>query len=796
MKDSSRHFLPGGRRTGQWAYLYAAGLTVFMAALLFFFFVQESKRTLRAALAGMGEGAAALSFGEESGFFEEGFVLSLKAADRIPKDSNIEIRYTLNGDEPTEKSLLYQGGIDLKEAYKEAVKEAERSEDGRREAVAKAIAKAEAEGLEQEKQAAAGTEAGEKDISGTEKSDVSGAKENEISGGEDETLPETNPSIEDGKSAWQEEIWTAASDDGVRPERVKDGIFVIPVRACLIQGEDKSPVQTRTYVIGPGAAQRYQDVFIASIVTDSANLFDYDQGIMVKGSHYQTDVEKGVRPDRAGNFFQQGDDWIKNGHVTLFSGKGDVLLEEDAGFNISGYSSRSLPTRSFRAEASKARGSSGDYFSLDIFSPSSSGTEEAAGGEERPAREVSLFKKIKFRTHGVPTYHIRSVRNQFAKELTDECGFYGLTENRPGVMFLNGEFYTVCDITPSADKEYLCSLFGLNVSKAMEKYSGSDVDVYTKAKILKLFTADLTDPARQKALEQAVDMDNYLFYFALEVLFNNADWPYNNVTIWRYLGEQDPENPYTDGRIRFVLDDMDQILSNNLHGDPTRWSTELVDYLMKDKGATFHHVMECKKYRDTFLTYVDDLLNTCFEPDHACAVLDKLYGSLKREYLLDYGEDFWSEMEHTAQVTKQNVIEKEKLYRADIEKYMGLTERYTVRIEAGEGVCVNWNNDCGISPDKKIQSLNPGQTWTGTYYTGTSFTASASVQEGYRFSGWEIDGVLKDSKAEDEPDAGQGKDPANRDITTILISDALRQKKTDGDEDLAVTVRAVAQPKN
>lgn len=794
MKGSSRHFPPGGRRTRQWAYLYAAGLTVLMAVLLILCFVQESKRTLRAALAGMEEGAAALSFGEESGFFEEGFVLSLTASDSIPKDSNIEIRYTLNGDEPTEESLLYEGGIDLKEAYKEALKEAERREDGRRKAIAKAIEKAEADRLEQEKQAAAGSGTEEEDLSGTEKSAVSGAEEKEISGKEEKNVPETNPTIEDGRSAWLEEIWTAASDDGVRPERVKDDICVVPVRACLIQGEDKSPVQTRTYVIGPGAAQRYQDVFIASVVTDSANLFDYEKGIMVKGSHYQTDIDKGVRPDRAGNYFQQGDDWVKNGHVTLFSGKGDVLLEEDTGLNISGYSSRNLSTRSFRAEASKARGSSGDYFSLDIFFPASSGTGEADEGEGRAAREVSLFKKIKFRSHGVPTYHIRSVRNQFAKELTDECGFYGLTENRPGVMFLNGEFYTVCDITPSADKEYLCSLFGLNVSKAMEKYSGSDVDVYTKAKILKLFASDLTDPARQEALEQAVDMDNYLFYFALEVLLNNADWPFNNVTIWRYLGEQDPDNPYTDGRIRFVLDDMDQILSNNLHGDPTRWSTELVDYLMKDKGATFHHVMECKKYRDTFLTYVDDLLNTCFKPDHACAVLDKLYGSIKREYLLDYGEDFWSEMEHTAEVTKQNVREKEELYRADIEKYMGLTERYTVRIEAGEGVCVAWNDDCGISPDKKIQSLKSGQTWTGTYYTGTSFTARACVQEGYRFAGWEIDGVLKDNKALDEPDEGQGKNPVNRDLTTILISDALRQKKTDGEEALVVTVRAIAQP--
>ena len=68
---------------------------------------------------------------------------------------------------------------------------------------------------------------------------------------------------------------------------------MIPVRACLIQGEDRSDVVTRTYVIGPDVKKRY-DVYVASVVTDSYNLFDYDEGVMVAGSHYQKDVDKGV----------------------------------------------------------------------------------------------------------------------------------------------------------------------------------------------------------------------------------------------------------------------------------------------------------------------------------------------------------------------------------------------------------------------------------------------------------------------------------------------------------------------
>ena len=732
------------------SFQYAAGMTAALIILLILvFFGYERRRTLHAALGKMD--GAPLSFSAQSGFYEEGFDLKLIADEKIPHDNNIVIRYTLNGDEPTADSPVYNAetGIDLREAVRQAQEQEKAAQKERAEVIRAAEEKLAAEKLAAEKAAAEAAQqqaATETNTENTEENtntsqevapqEASSQDSSQASSPQEETVP----TIEEGRQSWQEEIWAAASDAGVRTERTEDGIYVIPVRACLIQGEDRSDVVTRTYVIGPEVKKRY-DVYVASVVTDSYNLFDYDKGIMVAGSHYQKDVDKGVREDRAGNYFQEGDEWIKNGHVTLFNSDGEVLLEEDAGFSISGYSSRSLPTRSFRAEASKMYGTSDDYFHLDIFSDGVTGLvnmkndQEASG--ETGQKAVSLtdpdaFRKVKFRSHGIPGYHIRSVRNQYARILTDECGFPGLAQNRLGIMFLNGQFYTVCDVTPSADTDYLCTLFGLNVRDAMEKYSGSDVDVYNKSKIYKLFTADLTVPENQERLEQAVDMDNYLFYFALEVLFNNADWPYNNVTIWRYLGEEDPANPYTDGRIRFVLEDMDQILTNDLHGDPTRWSTELVDYLMKDKGHTFHHVMDCKRYRDTFLTYVDDLLKTAFEPDHACAILDELYGEMKREYILDYGEAFWQEMEDTAEITKRNVREKESLYRANITEYMGLTERYPVRIETGEGVCVTWNN----------MTVDSGQVWENEYYCGTSFTVTAEPTPGYRFTGWEVNGKI------------------------------------------------------
>lgn len=726
-------------------FLCTAAMTLLLVGLLLFHYITYDRaRTLHKCLE-LIDGDP-LTYSQDSGFFEEAFVLHLNADERVPQEDTIEIRYTVNGDEPTQNSLLYRDGIDLGEVIRK---------------------------LEEE-----------------EKSQTESAGE---------ASTEEDLSIEGQRRLWEAEKKAAVSAGGQAVEQAEDGIHVIPVRARLLQGEDTSDIVTRTYVIGPGVFERY-DACVACVATDSYNLFDYDNGIMIRGSHYQEDIDEGVRQDRSGNFYQDGDEWIKNGHVTLFSPEGRVLLEEETGIRVGGFSSRGLYNRSLRLEASTQRGSSDNYFHLDLFKGGSysragnletlqAGMSSAAGrlgltagtiGEPASASVSGMtaadpdsFQALRLRTHGVPVYRIRSVRNKYAKILADRSGLPGMPDSRLGITYLNGEFYTLCDLTPAVNKEYMCTLFGLGTPEAIEKYDSSDYDIYTRTKILPLLNADLTQTENQKALEEKVDMDNYLSYFAAEVLFNNCDWPFNNVTMWRYVGEEDPDNPYTDGRYRFLLDDMDQILTNDLHTMPDQWSTELIDYLMKDKGNTFCHVMQCKRYRDTFLTYVDDLLNTTFDPDYACPILEALYADMKREYVKDYGEDFWTEMEDTIAKTINNVREKEGLYRQDIAGYMGLKERYGVTIDADESASLTWNN----------MTVSQGETWSNEYYCGTSFTVTAHPAEGCRFVGWEINGG-----------------PAGEYTSqTLDISDALLAEDSSGGETdqgtlPQVTVRAVTEP--
>lgn len=794
--------------------VFAVIMTLLMIAVCLFFYMKYDRvRTMKASLE-KAEGAP-VSFSADSGFYEDSFILQLKAHECIPEEEDIEIRYTVNGDDPTGESFLYTDGIDLGEVIRQLA--AEEAEEDKEKAAARAEAAAAKEKEEAESKAAEGS-AGDT----AENSEEAGNTDNADNAQQEDSADEYT--VEYQRRQWEKEKNLSVSGNGLYVDQAQDGIYVIPVRARLVQGEDMSDVVTRTYVIGEGVFERY-DGYLACLSTDSANLFDYEKGILIRGYYYQKNLEEGVREDRSGNFYQEGYDWIKDGHLTLFSPEGEVLLEEETGISVGGFSSRGIPTKSLRADVLTDPDHSGSPFALDIFKSGSysragnllktgengetgvsgkttdKGEAETGGKTQDSSVNVETiaipedpesFQRLRFRTHGIPTYHIRSVRNQYAKIISDASGFPGLAGARLGIVYLNGKFYTDCDLTPAVTKDYMCRLYGLGTPDAIEKYDSSDYKVYTEAKILPLFNADLTQTENRQALEKAVDMDNYLFYFALEVLLNNCDWPFNNVTMWRYNGETDSDNPYTDGRFRFILDDMDQILTNDLHSRPDQWSAEVFDYLMKDDSNTFYHVMQCKKYRDTFLTYIDDLLQTTFEPEYACEIIDALYADMKREYILDYGQDFWTEMEDTIRKTMNNVREKESLLRPDITKYLGLEERYEVTIEAGEGVSVSWNN----------MIVNPGGSWSNSYYRGTSLPVTAQPEEGYRFAGWEIKAMSADTGDLSKDSESNGNNGNNGDIEnsesggekaeTLVISDELAASAAESP--VHVKVRAVAEP--
>ena len=66
------------------------------------------------------------------------------------------------------------------------------------------------------------------------------------------------------------------------------------------------------------------------------------------------------------------------------------------------------------------------------------------------------------------------------------------------------------------------------------------------------------DYARERLFTEFFCQDNFIDYLIANTFFNNADWPQNNVRFFRAIvPDLDSDNPYNDGRWRFIFHDMD-----------------------------------------------------------------------------------------------------------------------------------------------------------------------------------------------------------------------------------------------
>ena len=104
------------------------------------------------------------------------------------------------------------------------------------------------------------------------------------------------------------------------------------VRAiCIDEQGRKSEIKTESYFIGLENASDYVDFPVISIATNPDNLFDYFEGIYVRGRAYEDALAKGGDGGAAANYFN---DWKKMVHVEYFEPEKDKTFSGDLNLSI------------------------------------------------------------------------------------------------------------------------------------------------------------------------------------------------------------------------------------------------------------------------------------------------------------------------------------------------------------------------------------------------------------------------------------------------------------------------------
>ena len=462
------------------------------------------------------------------------------------------------------------------------------------------------------------------------------------------------------------------------PEKPVDKAMLI--RAVSVDAAGVvSPVETRTYFIGFGnKASYYQKVRVISLITDEDNLFDPETGIYVRGAVYDKwKCSDDYDPDTPewrtpGNYTQSGRDWERPAYVQIFS-DGKLEAAQNVGIRMHGGATRSYPQKSFNLYARKDYGAS--KLNCDLFSGSA--VSEADG------TPITEFDSFMLRNGGNDAQYTR-FRDKLNQSLVSNRDF--LTQAmEPCILFLNGEYWGHYEITEKLDDAFIKAHYGVPkkdvcIIKKEALDEGSEENFAEWEQLRKwIQETDFSDDAAYVELCDRIDMQGFMDYISAEIYINNANWGKSNMAMWKAT-TTDAQNPYADGRWRFIMFDTDY--STGIYGSALPSDKNISALLEEDcfLGDLLKAALKNADFRTQFRQTFTEIAEKNFDAARVEQEIERLSAEY-HDLVTDTYNRFWgawiggamAEGNYAAEVKSvQRFYQKRGEYiKADLEQVLG-----------------------------------------------------------------------------------------------------------------------------
>lgn len=510
--------------------------------------------------------------------------------------------------------------------------------------------------------------------------------------------------------------------DGIRLE-LKEQIKRYELKAIIFYNGEYSEIYESDYILCKEIGIKY-GIDTVYITADPRDLYDYETGIFAAGKAYQEAKRNGAVGYMPGNYNMRGDEWIRNAFIVMCDSEGNTIINDEVGLAVSGGTSSAFPVKSLKIYTDKKYGSKNEKLIIDLKENNYSYWPN-----------VTEYKSLRFRA-GSQDMDKGNIRSAIVSSLANSSNFDGCTESRRCIVYLNEAFYGLFDIQQNYSDSFLARHFNLEESDKIEKIKGSEYMCFEQMKLHELFQKDLNIEENRRELESQVDMDNYLLYYAIEILCGNTDWPGNSFEIWRYTGQRNENNSYTDGRWRFLLYDTDltfPVEASTVYFEGCK--DEQFDAIMQGKNhaenTTFINVMQSTYYRDKFITIICDLLNTSFSSENMIKVINRENNIIESARYDFYDEQYVDQSELHVNQMKQYALRRSQIIMECISRYFGYVEKYEMNLNIPNGVEVRWNNE----------KFYGGENYFCKYYKGVKLVLDQEAYPGYVFKYWLVNGT-------------------------------------------------------
>ncbi|MEO8086428.1 MAG: CotH kinase family protein, partial [Bacteroidota bacterium] len=463
-----------------------------------------------------------------------------------------------------------------------------------------------------------------------------------------------------------------------------------------------SPTITNTYFINVNCK-----LPVYCLTLDSADLWDYNKGIFVKGPNASPNT-----PYFGANYWQ---DWEKYASLEYFDKNKNCAFKFNTGLSITGGWSRRMDQKALEIKL-------GDKYGLSKIQY-----------EMIPDKKwIDKWDDFLLHTTGNDRgiAHMRDpVMERLMKGTNSDY-----TAFEPCLLYINGVQWGVYYTKENDDQNFVKANYGYSkteIDLLKESYFFPDIEVKSgsdtafRTMHAYAFAASPSSSSFYAAMDSMLDIKNQVDYFAAECYYPNDDWmggSNNNLKLWR------PKK--TGGRFRYILYDLDfgfgisgtvssDILSIALNPTPHNYNSDI-----------FQRLLLNTKYKNYFINRYADLINTIWQQQNVLKVVNGFRDSLRfdmyRQYLKWGGGDTntWNN-NIASMLTFSNG--RPAYARNQIQNDLGMTGQVTLTLQA---------SPAGAGRIQISTIVPQSLPWSGVYFNGNPVTVTAIPNPGYKFDHW------------------------------------------------------------
>ena len=469
-----------------------------------------------------------------------------------------------------------------------------------------------------------------------------------------------------------------------------DGLFKVTKTTVLrlrlfSAGKLPGAVVTRTYIY------RDKDYYlpIVAVTADPRNLYDNMIGCYVDGLN-------GIKGRGSAARSNLNMDWERPVNFEYLTAEGEMVVNQEASFEVAGGWSRHFKPASFKVQARKLYDGKGN-FGYPVFA-------------NKPYRE---YKQLLIRnggnnnrTDGGPR-----IKDGITQQVLTSSGFYvDAQEFQPVHVFINGKYLAMMNVREPTGRFHGAANYGYDddeidgfeYSSGRYRQRGGTRDAFDRM-IQLSYGADTEDGYERIA--EILDIDEFARYMAAVCYTGTSDWLLNNNNVKGYRARED-------GKFHFVFFDQDLTWENTNN-------TEMLD--ANEIVYLYRNLKENSKFRRLFVTAFCILHGSIYTPERCRYVADSICALVKDALAIDgrYTAATYSKLEQTMWDEDHREARMQSLMKS-----YALSGRVNVQL----------GTNC---PFARIQVEGmdvPFNRFSGALFAPVTVTADAA--EGYNFVGW------------------------------------------------------------